>query len=140
MKRQLNNLKALKARRKQLRNHLTPAEAFMWKLLQHSKLEGRKFRRQHSVGYYILDYYCPSEKLAIELDGAHHFTEAGAAYDEMRTQFLNSVGIRVIRFENKEVFEHSEGVLEIIKKNFITTPSLLSADNSPNRGGEYKRE
>lgn len=139
MKRQLNNLKALKARRRQLRNHLTPAEAFMWKLLQHSKLDGRKFRRQHSVGNYILDYYCPAEKLAIELDGAHHFTEAGAQYDEERTQFLNRVGIRVIRFENKDVFEHSEGVLEIIKRNFITTPSLPSADTPPRGGGEPER-
>jgi len=63
----LHNLKHLKQTRKNLRNALTPAEATLWKYIQNSKVEGKKFRRQHSVGNYILDFYCPSEKLAIEL-------------------------------------------------------------------------
>jgi very-short-patch-repair endonuclease len=118
MSNQINNLKILEENRKRLRRNLTPAEAFLWKHLQRSQLAGRKFRRQHSVGYYILDFYCPAEKLAVELDGAHHFTPEGMAYDEERTGYINSVGIRVVRFENKEVFDHLEGVLEEIKRNF----------------------
>lgn len=61
----LNNLRYLKGYRKRLRNHLTPAEASMWKLLQSRQIDGKKFRRQHSVGNYILDFYCPSQQLAI---------------------------------------------------------------------------
>ncbi|MEQ8575087.1 MAG: endonuclease domain-containing protein, partial [Fulvivirga sp.] len=81
-------------------------------------LEGRKFRRQFSVGNYILDFYCTTEKLCIELDGAGHYNDAQLEYDEERTLFLNNLGIRVIRFENKEVFEALESVLECIKNAF----------------------
>lgn len=113
---QINNLNYLKRHRKRLRNNLTPAEASLWKLLQNKKLGGCKFRRQHSVGNYILDFYCPSQKLAIELDGAGHYTPEGIKRDTLRTQFLNEVGIKVIRFENKLVFEKTEWVLEEISK------------------------
>ena len=68
----INNKKSLKSFRKELRINLTPAEAKLWTYLQKSKLDGRKFRRQHSVESYILDFYCPAEKLAVELDGEVH--------------------------------------------------------------------
>jgi very-short-patch-repair endonuclease len=119
---QIHNRKEMEVYRKQLRNHSTSAEATLWKSLQKRQLEGRKFRRQHSVGYYILDFYCPAEKLAVELDGAGHFTEAGQAYDARRTAYLNDLGIRVVRFENREVFEDLEGVLSKIKDN-LTNPA-----------------
>ncbi len=117
---QIHNHKHLKPFRKKLRNNLTTAEATFWKSLQKSQLRGHKFRRQHSVGSYILDFYCPSEKLCVELDGSYHFTPEGLAYDQRRTIFLNSVNIRVVRFENCRVFEDLEGVLEEIKNNFTT--------------------
>ncbi len=119
MSQQINNRPELKQNRKDLRNNLTPAEAKLWTLLKSKQLEGRKFRRQHSVGNYILDFYCPTEKLAIELDGAHHFTEDGMKYDEERTAHLNSVGIRVVRFENRLVFDDPEFVLTEVKKYFL---------------------
>jgi very-short-patch-repair endonuclease len=127
---QINNRKELKDRRRELRNNLTPAEATLWILLQRKRLEGRKFRRQHSVGYYILDFYCPAEKLAIELDGQPHFEEAQIKYDEKRTQYLNSLGITVVRFENEEVFRSPEGVLAEIKKYF-NHPSSARGRTSP---------
>ena len=120
MKTHIHNRKHLKPFRKKLRNNLTSAEATVWKSLQKSQLEGRKFRRQHSVGSYILDFYCPSERLCVELDGAHHFTSEGLAYDQRRTAFLNSMDIRVVRFENCRVFEDLEGVLEEVRANFTT--------------------
>jgi very-short-patch-repair endonuclease len=121
---QINNKPALKPFRKKLRKRLTPAEATLWKFLQRSQLEGRKFRRQHSVGNYILDFYCPEEKLCVELDGAGHFTDAGIEYDKERTAYLNSLNINVVRFENKMVFKSLEAVLEEIKSNFRNaTPS-----------------
>jgi very-short-patch-repair endonuclease len=119
MSQQINNRLALKQKRKDLRNNLTPAEAKLWMLVKSKQLDGRKFRRQHSVGNYILDFYCTSEKLAIELDGAHHFTEDGMKYDEVRTAYLNSVGIRVVRFENRLVFDDPEFVLREVKRHFL---------------------
>lgn len=127
---QIHNLTQLKPLRKELTKSLTPAEARLWTLLKGKQLEGRKFRRQHSVGNFILDFYCPAEKLCVELDGEHHFTEEGLKYDEVRTAYLNSVEVRVVRFENKIVFDDPEGVLEEIKSNFrslTSTPSALRA-------------
>ena len=117
-KQQINNLPYLKQTRKLLRNNSTSAEATLWNYLKNSQLEGRKFRRQHSIENYILDFYCPSEKINIELDGAHHFTDEGAEKDKLRDEFLNRLGIKVLRIENKEVFNNLEGILEMIKSNF----------------------
>jgi len=114
----VNNRPELKDFRKKLRNNSTSAEASLWIRLKNKQLEGRKFRRQFSVDNYILDFYCTSEKLCIELDGAGHFTDAGFEYDEERTAVLNNHGIRVIRFENKEVFDSIESVMETIKNTF----------------------
>jgi very-short-patch-repair endonuclease len=115
---QINNRPELKENRKRLRNNGTPAEAFLWNYLKGKQLKSRKFRRQFSVGSYILDFYCPAEKLCIELDGADHFTSAGFEYDKERTEYLNTMGITVIRFENDTVFESIENVLEDIMSNF----------------------
>ncbi|MGM0582735.1 MAG: endonuclease domain-containing protein [Bacteroidota bacterium] len=115
---QIHNRPELKANRKDLRNNSTSAEAFLWNYLKGKQLKGRKFRRQFSVGSYILDFYCPAEKLCIELDGANHFTSAGYEYDEERTAYLNNFGIKVIRFENKTVFDATENVLETIIGSF----------------------
>ena len=120
MPEKLHNIRDLKENRKRLRNGLTPAEAKLWSLLKNSQLEKRKFRRQHSVGPYVLDFYCPSERLCIELDGAAHFTDGGYEYDSARTEYLDALNICVIRFENKDVFENTEGVLEEIRRNLTS--------------------
>ena len=99
----IHTLPQLSGFRTALRKKLTPAEARLWSILKSSKLDGRKFRRQHSVGRYILDFYCASEKLAVELDGVRHYSGSGAEYDRQRKAFLEGCGIRVIRFENKMV-------------------------------------
>ncbi|WP_300433882.1 endonuclease domain-containing protein [Christiangramia sp.] len=114
----IHNRKYLEPYRKKLRKSLTPAEAFLWKHLRNSKLEGRKFRRQHSIENYIADFYCPQERLIIELDGQVHFNEAAREYDKKRTDDLNMLGIRVIRFENKVVFDNLDFVIQKIKDNF----------------------
>ena len=111
---EIHNRKELEQVRKRLRNNLTSAEATLWKYLKGSQL-GKKIRRQHSVGNYILDFYCATERIAIELDGQHHFTEDGIKYDNERTAYLNNLNIKVIRFENVKVFENLEWVLNTIK-------------------------
>lgn len=114
----INNKPELKNYRKQLRNNSTSAEAVLWTHLQRSQVEDRKFRRQHSLGNFIADFYCPSEKLVIELDGEQHYHEPGIEKDRIKENYLKSIGIRVIRFENKWVFEDIAWVLEQIKAAF----------------------
>mgnify|MGYP003390696419 CR=1 FL=1 len=113
-----NNLPDLLSFRKELRNSLTPAEAKLWTYLKTNNLEGRKFRRQHSIGQYILDFYCASEKLAIELDGEDHFTRFRHLYDQERDAFIMQFKIKVIRFENKLIFQNSNFVLKKITSEF----------------------
>jgi very-short-patch-repair endonuclease len=132
----IHNKKSLKEKRKHLRNNGTPAEATLWNLLKAKQLEGRKFRRQHSIENFIVDFYCPSEKLAIELDGEHHFTEEGLAFDKQRDDKLASLGIRVIRIENEDVFRATEAVLSKIKDCF-NHPCMPQASLTPPKlGGE----
>ncbi len=116
----INNLPALGPFRKALRSQLTPAEATLWVQLKGAQLQECKFRRQHSVGRYILDFYCPAKRLAIELDGAVHNSADAQAYDRQRDAFLNSVGIKVLRFENQMVFQNMEGVLAAIREQLAT--------------------
>jgi very-short-patch-repair endonuclease len=110
----IHNRKTLKGFRKDLRNNCTTAEALLWQHLKHSQL-GKKIRRQHSVGKYILDFYCATERVAIELDGAHHYTEQGIQYDAKRTAYLNCLNIKVIRFKNARVWEDLDGMLREIR-------------------------
>lgn len=118
MKKRIHNLKYLEARRKELRDNLTSAEAFLWKCIQKKKLEGRKFRRQHSIKNYIVDFYCAEEKLIIELDGQVHLNVVQQVYDVERTKELESLGFKVVRFENKQVFEETSLVLNVIINSF----------------------
>ncbi|MBP6001887.1 MAG: endonuclease domain-containing protein [Pyrinomonadaceae bacterium] len=117
--------------RDELRKSLTPAEASFWNLVKNSRLDGRKFRRQHSIGNYILDFYCPAEKLAVELDGSRHYSGEGSAYDRERSAFLESQGIRVIRFENKMVFDEREWVADVIRSNFRFGPPVKFSGHAP---------
>ena len=127
------NKKTLEANRKKLRNNLTPAEAALWELIKNKKLDGRKFRRQHSIGNFILDFYCPEEKLAIELDGEDHYWDEGMKRDKIKTTYIKSHGIEILRFENKLVFKDPEFVLNTIKNKFRDTTPLSSAlaDSEP---------
>jgi len=70
----------------------------------------RKFRRQHSIKNYIVDFYCSSEKLVVELDGAGHYTTSGDREDYSRDEELKKLGVKVLRFENEDVFKSIEGV------------------------------
>jgi very-short-patch-repair endonuclease len=113
---EINNRAYLRGRRKKLRLDLTPAEAMVWLHLQKGKLR-KKFRRQHSIGNYIVDFYCPQAKLVIELDGSTYDNAKAYVYDHDRSLYLNQVGVHVIRFQNSEMYKNLEGVLKEIKKH-----------------------
>ncbi|NJD23716.1 MAG: endonuclease domain-containing protein [Melioribacter sp.] len=110
----LHNKKILITQRKQLRNNATQAEKMLWYELRNSQLDKRKFRRQHSVGNYILDFYCPEARLAIELDGGQHENNKQKEYDQKRTEFLNGLKITVIRFKNTDVIFGRDSVVKKI--------------------------
>ena len=118
MKRKIHNKKELEAFRKKLRSQGTSAEAYLWTHLQQRKLAGRKFRRQHSIANFIVDFYCAEEKLVIELDGLYHMTPTAEEKDAARTEKIEELGFQVIRFENRSVFENLDWVLGEIKNNF----------------------
>lgn len=112
------NRKELKPRRTELRNNLTYAEVFFWQQVKDRQLDGRKFRRQTSIGPFIVDFYCSEKKLVIELDGKVHFNEEAIKYGEDRTKYIESLGLKVIRFENNEVLRNTDYVLNKIRSFF----------------------
>ena len=97
---------------------MTSAEAFLWNVLKEKKFESRKFRRQYSIKKYIVDFYCARERIIIELDGEVHLNAYSEEKDRRREEILNEMGFKVLRFENKMVFENLESVLQEIKENF----------------------
>ncbi|BBC26251.1 DNA methyltransferase [Pseudanabaena sp. ABRG5-3] len=133
----ISNLSSKKEFRRELRNNATPAEVALWKALQGKQLDGFKFRRQHSIGNYILDFFCPSANLAIELDGGQHFTQEGREYDAVRDEFLWSVGITVLRYANNLIFENLEGVLEDVREHLRTSPTPLKGGEQEDKKESY---
>jgi len=109
-KTKLHNLKPQCNQRKQLRKNPTEPEKRFWSWVRGKQL-GYKFRRQHGIGAYIVDFYCAEPALIIELDGDSHYTPESIAYDNTRTHFLTSNGFKVIRFTNLDIIHNKEGVL-----------------------------
>ncbi|MGQ9644676.1 MAG: endonuclease domain-containing protein, partial [Ignavibacterium sp.] len=107
---------------KQNRSNPTSAEEKMWEILRDRRLENYKFRRQHIIGKYIADFVCIPQKLVIEIDGLIHQLPENKESDEIRTQWLESNGFRVIRFTNEQVLYDTDNVLQKI----INTLKALS--------------
>jgi very-short-patch-repair endonuclease len=99
---------------RQLRRNMTDAEAVVWTWLRAKRFGGFNFRRQYACGPYILDFYCPARRLAIELDGGQHFELAAQSYDRRRSEHLRRHGIEVLRFPNDVVFKEPDAVRESI--------------------------
>jgi very-short-patch-repair endonuclease len=99
---------------KLMRADATAAERILWSVLRGKQLAALRFRRQQPIGPYIVDFFCPSVKLIVELDGGQHGADKIAAYDEERTRFLEFKGYRVLRFWNIEVIKNRNSVAEAI--------------------------
>ena len=145
-KERIHNNKSVKGLRKELRNNSTPAESALWEQLRAGRLDGTKWRRQYSIGKYIVDFYCPKARLCVELDGDVHFTMQGDLYDLERSEYINSLGISILRFENREIWDNPERVLLAIKESLILnhrTPQSLRGSSPVARehlGFDGKRE
>jgi very-short-patch-repair endonuclease len=101
---------------KLLRANATDAERILWSILRGKQLGTLRFRRQQPIGPYILDFFCPSTRLIIELDGSQHGVNKVAAYDQERSRFLESKGYRMLRFWNIEVMKDRDSVAEAIRR------------------------
>ena len=125
-----------KARR--LRRIPTEAEKSLWKALRRDQIRGVSFRRQHPIGRYVLDFYCPSARLAIEVDGGQHASGQQKESDLSRDQWLAAQGIRILRFWNNDVLSNLEGVLQTIIVDLEKTPSRRAerADLPLSGGGD----
>lgn len=113
----INNIKSLLDRRRELRNNATSQEVLLWSRLKNSQI-GFKFRRQHSIGGYIVDFYCPLKRLVVEIDGPEHFTEESMGYDEVRSKSFEVLDIKIIRFTNGEIDKNLDAVIQKVKSSF----------------------
>ena len=119
----LLNDPALLERRRELRRNQTEAEKALWPWLGNKQFYGMKFFRQYSIGPYILDFYCPAAKLAVELDGGQHNQCENGEYDAARSEYLKGHGIEVTRFWDHEVLVDVQSILAGLALK-ITPPNL----------------
>ena len=112
----LYNQTSEKQKRQALRNNMPPAEKIVWAKLKSQLIEGCKFRRQYSIDAFVIDFYSPELKLAIEIDGDSHYQDGVPEYDRERQVFLESKGTKILRFTNQEVYKDLDGVVERIRQ------------------------
>ena len=135
----LHDIPELRTVRRRLRGLPTQAEAVVWKALRRRQLHDRRFRRQHSIGHFVVDFYCPAERLAIEIDGGVHADPARSTYDTQRQRWLEAQGIRVLRFTNDAVLHDLDLVVTAITAAFdgaTDAPVKKRELSLPPRSGE----
>jgi len=108
---------ALKGHARNLRNKMTDAERRLWSKLRLKQLNGYQFYRQMVIGNYIVDFCSPALKMVIEVDGSQHYSNEGRASDEIRDKYLHDLGLKVLRFNDREVLTNICGVVENILEN-----------------------
>ena len=133
---QVFNTPEMKVHRRELRSNTTPAERALWNWLKGKQIRGLQFRRQFRVSHYILDFYCPALKLAIELDGDYHYHMVMPEQDWKRDQeLLLNHGIKTLRFENRVVFEHPRviinAILAVLDKSSNSSTGEVNAPQPP---------
>ncbi len=101
-----------KTRSRTLRQNLSPVEALVWSRLKGRQLGGYKFRRQYPAGGYFIDFYCAERKLGLEFDGSQHAEKDAPAYDAERDRLIAALGIRIVRYWNREVLTNLDGVMD----------------------------
>ena len=108
-----------KERRRSLRNNMPKSETVIWSKLKGRQLLGYKFRRQYSVDRYVIDFYCPELKLAVEIDGDSHFQNDVENNEKYRQAFIESFGVQFLRFTNEDVFKNLDGVIETVRRTAL---------------------
>ncbi len=120
----------LKPIRKKLRDNPSRAELILWSKIKNKQINDCKFRRQHSIGNFVVDFYCPKSKLVIEIDGDSHFASKKVEkYDKDRQKFIEGQEIELLRFTNNDIYNNLEGVLIEIASATSPSPSLERRGN-----------
>ena len=118
--------------KRRLRSDMTGPETRLWSRLRARQLQGLKFRRQHGIGPYIVDFYCPEQSLVIEIDGDSHADADQMLKDQLRDRYFQSLGLRVIRYFNDDMMKNLDGVLEDVAKRLssgsTSPPPLLTKE------------
>ncbi len=109
----IHNRKKLKKTRKRLRNNMTHAEVLLWTQLKGKALNGLKFRRQHSIEKFVVDFYCPEKNFAVEVDGFTHLTKKGIKHDFEKENRLRELNINIFRVTNEEIYDN---VLKLLRR------------------------
>jgi len=115
----------LKARARSLRNNLTDAEQRLWSRLRRKQISGIQLYRQKPIGNYIVDFYAPSVQLVVEVDGSHHFDGIQAKHDKQRNEYLERLGFKVLRFDDRQVLMQTDAVVEEIVQSSIRKKKRL---------------
>ncbi len=123
--------KNLKQASRDLRNNMTDAEKLLWSRLQNKQILGLQFYRQKPLLNYIVDFYCPAANLVIECDGSQHFTDNGLEADRIRDEALAQLGLKVFRFDNRQVMRQIDDVVEVIYQYCLNEFSKESPKNPP---------
>jgi very-short-patch-repair endonuclease len=123
----------LKPIARQLRSNLTDAEELLWYRLRRKQILGVQFYRQRAIGNYIVDFFAPKAKLIIELDGSQHFEKEHIEKDKIRDSYMNTLGYRVLRYDNRQVLLTLQSVVENIYKVIanIRNPNPLNSSEIP---------
>ena len=114
----------LTAKARQLRTNMTDAEQKLWYHVRQKQILGVQFFRQRPIGEYIVDFYAPSIKLVLELDGSQHMEHGAIGYDSIRTSYFESLGLSVMRFDNLQILNETDSVLDMIYR-FISVKKSL---------------
>lgn len=117
--RMLNYNRPLKKFARRLRGHMTDAEERLWFRVRRKQIGGVQFYRQKPIGAFIVDFYAPVAKLVIEVDGSQHFTANGRISDAIRDAYLRSVGLEVLRFDDRQVLLETDAVLEVVWRSVV---------------------
>ena len=129
------NRKNIQEKRRFLRNNMPKSEVLLWTKLKNRQMHGERFLRQYSVDQYIIDFYCPRLKLAIEVDGDSHLAAITREFDKARQEHIESYGIQFLRFLNSDVNENLNGVCQTIWENINSFQSYRLRKQSGGRSG-----
>ena len=123
MEKRLPRSKRLKKYSRSLRSNMTDAEILLWSKIRRKAIAGHQFYRQKIIGDYIVDFYCHSGKLVIEVDGGQHYEPEGKRKDALRDEYMAELGLKVLRFSDREVLENLDVVVEVIWRHLATDES-----------------
>lgn len=108
--------------KRRLRVEMTPAERTLWSKLCRRQFLGLKFRKQHGIGPFVVDFFCPEKQLVIEVDGEVHDDEEQKLYDHARAAYLCELGLKIIRYRNAEILQNPDGVLRSLHHHLEPPP------------------